>query len=135
MICNATLRQEGDAWKQCMASISEEENKVASESEKNVSPLHTALDVVRLANGLRHQGGLDCTINPWSQNVVDVAMQMPVVCGTFDAYFKSGEDEWFNKTSAARPVNPSTESCFVDEPKLTNVHWTLIRDILQKCKA
>eukprot|EP00438_Fugacium_kawagutii_P010010 Skav223137 [mRNA] locus=scaffold470:155804:156346:+ [translate_table: standard] len=133
LICNATLRLEGASWKERVASITQEERSI--DSWRNVSPLHTALDVVRLANSLRHQGGLNCTIDPWSQNVEEVAMQMPVVCGTFDAFFERGEDAWFRKTSAARPVTPSTKSCFVNEPKLTNVHWKLIRNILQKCET
>eukprot|EP00438_Fugacium_kawagutii_P026045 Skav215417 [mRNA] locus=scaffold356:440717:448767:- [translate_table: standard] len=102
LICNATLGREGPSWKKCVASIMREESTF--DSRTNVSPLPIVLDLVRLAQGFQLQNGCTTTnINKTSEEVKQVAEQMPTACGTFDAQFKRGEDAWFNLSFAARP--------------------------------
>eukprot|EP00438_Fugacium_kawagutii_P002507 Skav232496 [mRNA] locus=scaffold3757:160175:160816:+ [translate_table: standard] len=129
LFCNVTLRLEGTPWKQCLSSIAQQERNTPS---ANVSPSNVAVDVVRLAIHLQRQEGLHCThrIYPEIVSVEATALQMPTACGTFEAFFKKGDDAWFKKSSAARSrIRSTKECCFLDETKLTQFHWKLIRNV------
>lgn len=137
LICNATLGREGISWRQCAEAIKSQIH--GQEELQNTSPPAAALDVLRLAYGLHRQVYDDHSclfnLNVRDAAIARVAQQMPTICGTFDAQFQLGEDEWFKQSGAARPTSKSKTTCLVDESKLTTSHWKLIKTTLPKCQA
>ncbi|OLQ04648.1 hypothetical protein AK812_SmicGene12254 [Symbiodinium microadriaticum] len=151
-ICNATLRLTGEPWHRCKESV-------PSLKTVNKSPLHAAIDVVRLAriyytarravlNGtgpcqpwpvvdLRKRGihsnpsGVLIAYN--NPAVAELAKQLPQKCETLDGLFESETQTWFARTGAQRPRSGSKPVCTVDITAMTPEHWQLLGGLVPKC--
>eukprot|EP00439_Symbiodinium_sp_Y106_P059801 s1495_g8.t1 len=151
-ICNATLRLTGEPWRRCTESV-------PSPKTVNKSPLHAAIDVVRLARTYytARRAALNETApcQPWpvvdlrkrgvqsnpagvliaynNPAVAELAKQLPQKCETLDGLFESETQTWFARTGAERPRSGSKPICTVDVTAMTPEHWQLLGGLVPKC--
>ncbi|CAJ1409714.1 unnamed protein product [Effrenium voratum] len=129
LICNATLGRQGEAWERCRDALASKALSV-----ENVSPPPAALDVVRLAFNLYNSRQRPCNasfgLRATQVPVIEVAAQMPLLCGSLDAFFVPELDKWYQETKAQAPSGRGTVHCSVDERAMTPSHWRSIRDLV-----
>ncbi|CAE7734383.1 unnamed protein product [Symbiodinium sp. CCMP2592] len=152
-ICNATLRLAGEHWHRCQKSV-------PRARVVNKSPLHAAVDVVRLARIYysARQTALNKTspCKPWpivdlrrrgapsnpdgvliaynNPAVADIAKQLPQKCEILDGLFESVTQKWFARTGAQRPRNGSKPICTVDITAMRPEHWQLLGRVVPDCQ-
>ena len=149
-ICEATLRLEGAKRVACRNTI---DARLSFYRNKNISPPPAAIDTVRLARHAAHILGCPVpTFTSSSEEVVKVAMQLPMTCpGNDDGAASATESgnqegcnsalsmlqgafdrEWFGRLGIPPPpTQPCVKPlCSVDEPRLGPKHWNLIRSLL-----
>ena len=135
LVCNATLHHKGAKWSRCKDFIMAKHAHSA-----NISPPAAALDVVRLAfdmHGVRQINkpcNAEFRLRAVDANVIQVANQMPQLCGTLDAFFTPALDKWYHQSRAPPPDRKYSAVCSVDEKAMTPHHWQLIQSLLPKCE-
>ncbi|CAE7378068.1 unnamed protein product [Symbiodinium natans] len=150
-ICNATLHLTGESWRRC--------KEWAPSLTANKSPLHAAIDVVRLARifyaaRLATRNSTHCKpwpvvdlrkLDPLSRKksgvlfaldnpaVAEIARQLPQKCERLDGLFESVTQKWFARTGAQKPRLGSKPICTVDIDAMTPTHWQLLGRLVPKC--
>jgi len=136
LVCNISAGLRGEAWSECKRQVA----RKLGGWKSNRSPEPIEVDVIRLASSARAKFGAQQECSEvvlfdfdGQTTLREVAAQLPSVCQSVDYKYEDVDREWNRVAALKAPRAVQHTICTVDESKLQDGHWQLLRDRVPGC--